>query len=289
MPDPVANHLLKRGAVGIAARLGPVPLNKIVMRHRGQQTIFATISAVLFAISPIIYAGKVAQEKDKTPIYEWTEGDAWKELEAISQSPECSIEKSIPCRKLMLHHFCKYRGASFYLYACSAERQLSAELPLNEWTEWDAIMTFPSCVEENSKSCIELKFHYSCKYSSSNSRNAIVCAGGKQEEADNKLLGYYKLLFNAFRKLASLEPQLNELPTLLASSQEAWSVYREKECNFVEQYFKGGTLQPALWSDCMREESIRRLQKLEKHAEEYAAMLKSHGIKLQINTLARSD
>lgn len=251
---------------------------------RVQQAILATISAALFAISPTIYAGKVAQEKDKTPIYEWTEGDAWDELKAISQSPECHIEKSIPCRKLMLHHFCKYRGASFYTYACSGERQLNAELPLNEWAEWDAIMTFPHCVEENSKSCLELKFRYSCKYSSSNSRNAVVCAGGKQEEADKKLLGYYKSLLNAFRKLASLEPQLNELPTLLVTSQEAWSVYREKECNFVEQYFKGGTLQPAIWSDCMREESERRLQNLEKHAKEFGATLESHSIKLQRNT-----
>lgn len=250
------------------------------MHHRGLQAIFTLIATVLFAISLSVHASEagLAHERDEAHLYEWTEGEAWEELNAIFRSPECRDEKSMPCRKLMLPHFCKYRGASFYKYACSGEGQLNAELPLNEWTEWDAIMSFPHCVDENSRLCIELKFHYSCKYSSSNSSNAVACAGGKQDKADKVILSYYQSLLHAFQELASKESRYSELPTLLKASQEAWSVYRERECNFVEQYFKGGTLRPALWSDCMREESERRLQSLKKHAAEYSLPLESHNI-----------
>jgi len=252
------------------------------MRHKNQQAILAALSAVLFAIALPIHAEEVAltQGKDETPRYEWTEGDALEEWDAIMKSPHCRDEDSRSCRELMFQHYCKYSDTSFYASACAGEKQLVAEVPLNEWTEWDAIMKSPHCIDEDSKPCIELKFHYYCKYSGS-SRNANACAGGRQEEADKRLLSFYQSLLNAFRELASQETHWSELPTLLATSQEAWTVYREKECNFVEQYFKGGTIQPALWSYCMREESEKRLQSLKKHAEEYGAILESHNITLQ--------
>lgn len=253
------------------------------MRHKNQQIILAALSAVLFAISLPIHAGEIVltQTKDEAPMYEWTEGDALEAWDAIMKSPDCRYKDSRPCRELMLHHYCKYSDSSFYAYACAGEKQLKAEVPLNEITEWDAIMKSPHCIDEDSEPCSKLKFHYYCKYSG-NSRNANACAGGKQEESDKKLRSYYQSVLNAFRELASQEPYSNELPTLLATSQEAWSFYREKECNFVEQSFKGGTLQPAIWSDCMREESERRLQKLEKQVEEYGAMLRSYNITLPL-------
>ena len=217
----------------------------------------------------------MVQKNDETPVYEWDEGDALDEIDSIYKLPECQNDKSMPCRTLLLKYFCKYSDTSFYTYACSGEKQLKAEVPLNEWTELDAIMSFPQCVDEMSESCNDLKYHLSCKYNGRSS-NAVSCAGGKQEIADQRLRNYYQSLLNAFRELASQNQHDKELPTLLAASQEAWSVYREKECNFVEQYFKGGSLQSALWSDCMRKESEWRLQKLEQHAEEYSITIKQH-------------
>lgn len=259
------------------------------MPHRYMQAILAVLLAVHFFSFPSVHAEGIvlAPENNEVPVYEWTEGDALDELHAIFKLPECQDEKTMPCRKHMLHHFCKYSGTTFYTYACSGEKQLNAELPLNELTELDAIMSFPHCIDETSASCNDLKYHLSCKYIGRSS-NAVVCAGGKQEEADNKLLNYYQSLLTAFRELASQDPHYKELPSLLAASQEAWSVYREKECKFVEQYFKGGALQSALWSDCMREKSEWRLQNLEKHAEEYSVTIKPHSNSLQRNASPQS-
>lgn len=247
------------------------------------RAILAVVSAALLATALSAHS----EENDVTPEYEWTEGDALEELHAIFKLPACQDEKSMPCRKLMLRHFCRYSETSFYKYACSGEKQLNAEVPLNESTELDAIMSFPHCIDETSASCNDLKFHLSCKYIGRSS-NAVTCAGGKQEKADKKLFSYYQSLLNAFRELAFQDQHFKDLPPLLASSQEAWSVYREKECNFVEQYFKGGTLQPALWADCMREKSEWRLQNLEKHAEEYSITIRVHNNALQRDASPKS-
>lgn len=97
------------------------------------------------------------------------------------------------------------------------------------------------------------------------------CAAWKYKKAEAALNARYEALIfdlekdvnDARRKsdaymLKYSETGLNELK----DAERAWLRYRDLHCKAAEQRFEGGSMSPAVWSDCMQRVTEHRIDEL---------------------------
>lgn len=84
------------------------------------------------------------------------------------------------------------------------------------------------------------------------------CPGGTQSEMNQCAAAHFKAedqkLGNAYSKL--------EKSSELIAAERAWLAYRDAECAYQIRDFKGGTLVPTLWNECLADLTAARVQQL---------------------------
>lgn len=85
------------------------------------------------------------------------------------------------------------------------------------------------------------------------------CAGKEYKTADAALNRMYQQL------LAKLEP---EEKTRLKTAQTAWIKYRDTNCDFVADQYKGGTIRPMIYALCLAGVTRNRTAELKNQIED---------------------
>ena len=80
-----------------------------------------------------------------------------------------------------------------------------------------------------------------------------ICAGKEYKAADATLNRVYQQL------VGMLEP---EEKAQLKEAQTAWIKYRDTNCDFVADQFKGGTIRPMIYGLCLAEVTSNRTSEL---------------------------
>ena len=95
-----------------------------------------------------------------------------------------------------------------------------------------------------------------------NSKADVACSYAKYQAAEARLITRYEQLLLELDNITEINPGRSELKPKLIAAQEAWIKYRESQCRAVEEWYAGGTLQDALYSDCLRSLSEKRIEEL---------------------------
>jgi uncharacterized protein YecT (DUF1311 family) len=80
-----------------------------------------------------------------------------------------------------------------------------------------------------------------------------ICAGKEYKSADAALNRVYQQL------LAKLEPAEK---TQLKEAQTAWIKYRDANCDFVADQYKGGSIRPMIYGLCLADVTTNRTTEL---------------------------
>lgn len=150
----------------------------------------------------------------------------------------------------------------------------SEDSRLTEFEEYEAITESPACKNPTSSSkCDALLLDHYCKFGGS-SRNAVRCASGLRNKVEAELNQTYGRLLSALRKHAA-EPDSTHknVPKLLVEAQRAWIKFRDSECTMVAESYNGGTLQPAAYEECMKNEAGQRIKTFKGIADNYGVKL----------------
>ncbi|HKP47005.1 MAG TPA: lysozyme inhibitor LprI family protein [Pyrinomonadaceae bacterium] len=86
-----------------------------------------------------------------------------------------------------------------------------------------------------------------------------ICAGKKYQAADAKLNRTY-------RRLAAMLS--GEQKTQLKDAQTVWLKYRDANCLFVADEYKGGSIRPLIYASCLDDVTTNRTKELEAQIEE---------------------
>jgi uncharacterized protein YecT (DUF1311 family) len=101
------------------------------------------------------------------------------------------------------------------------------------------------------------------------SYDANVCSYKILEGMELRLKDHYETLLKNIDEVVKGDPvRLAELKPRLVASQEAWERFRKSQCQAVEVWYAGGTLQPSLYAECMYELGKRRITELD-HFSDY--------------------
>jgi uncharacterized protein YecT (DUF1311 family) len=99
--------------------------------------------------------------------------------------------------------------------------------------------------------------------SAGSSLEETACARNKLKRAEAALNARYKQLLLELDEITKSEPErLGQLKSRLVLAQRAWVSFREAQCKAVEVWYTKGTLQGALYYDCMRSHAEERLKEL---------------------------
>jgi uncharacterized protein YecT (DUF1311 family) len=82
-----------------------------------------------------------------------------------------------------------------------------------------------------------------------------LCAIAKSKTAEAKMNRFYQKLMN------KVVEEKNKVR--LREAQEAWSIYRQKQCEFATAGSEGGSVLPMLISDCYRGMANARIKEIE--------------------------
>ena len=74
------------------------------------------------------------------------------------------------------------------------------------------------------------------------------------------------LLNQAYRRLAAMLD--DEKKTQLKEAQTAWLKYRDSNCEFVADEFKGGSMRPMIYADCLGDMTKKRTDELRNQIKE---------------------
>lgn len=85
------------------------------------------------------------------------------------------------------------------------------------------------------------------------------CAAKEYKTADSALNRTYQQL------MAKLEP---EEKTSLKTAQTAWIKYRDANCDFVADQYKGGTIRPMIYALCLADVTRNRTTELKSQIED---------------------
>ena len=96
----------------------------------------------------------------------------------------------------------------------------------------------------------------------SSSKEDVACSYEKYQVVEARLNTRYEQLLVELDKITEKHPKRSELKPKLMSAQQAWIKYRGSQCRAVEEWYKGGTLQDALYTDCMRSLGEKRIEEL---------------------------
>ena len=86
-----------------------------------------------------------------------------------------------------------------------------------------------------------------------------ICAGKEYKAADASLNRVYQQL------VALLEPQEK---SQLKEAQTAWIKYRDTNCEFVADQYKGGSIRPMIYGLCLAEVTRNRASELKAQIED---------------------
>lgn len=100
-----------------------------------------------------------------------------------------------------------------------------------------------------------------CEYTG-NSKEDVACSHEKYQSVEALLNNRYDELLAKLDKITEKYPRLSELKPKLMSAQQAWVKYRENQCRAIDVWYTGGTLQDALYTDCMRSLGENRIEEL---------------------------
>jgi len=85
------------------------------------------------------------------------------------------------------------------------------------------------------------------------------CAGKNYQAAD-------AVLNQVYQRLVSMLS--NEEKVQLKEAQTAWLKYRDLNCDFVADQFKGGTMRPMIYADCLADMTRKRTTELRTQIKE---------------------
>lgn len=160
----------------------------------------------------------------------------------------------------------------FVTHPACAEISESDNEPFDICKQLEVLNASPQCKDQDSDACDNLKFDYYCQCG--DSWHAVKCASINMARMDANLDDTYKKLQAHFHDLANGSCFYENLPNLLSESQNAWLNFRKKECSLVAESYKGGSLQPALWSDCMSDFAEKRMEFLRDTFDKYTFLAK---------------
>lgn len=104
--------------------------------------------------------------------------------------------------------------------------------------------------------------------STGSSYDTNVCSYKILEGMESGLKDHYEALLRNLDEVVKADPvRLAELKPRLVASQEAWERFRKSQCQAVEVWYTGGTLQPSLYAECMYELGKRRITELDHFAD----------------------
>jgi uncharacterized protein YecT (DUF1311 family) len=86
-----------------------------------------------------------------------------------------------------------------------------------------------------------------------------ICAGKEYKSADASLNRVYQQLF----KMLELEEK-----SQLKEAQTAWIKYRDTNCEFVADQYKGGSIRPMIYGLCLADVTRNRTSELKTQIEE---------------------
>lgn len=87
------------------------------------------------------------------------------------------------------------------------------------------------------------------EYCNENQAQMAECATERADAADAELNQLYKELMS--QQAADSKQQLRD-------AQKAWIVFRDKQCAWEADQFKGGSMRSMIYSDCLRRLTIHR-------------------------------
>lgn len=87
-----------------------------------------------------------------------------------------------------------------------------------------------------------------------------LCAGLEAYTADQRLNEVYK---KVKAKIAN-DPQSTKE---LIEAEKAWIKFRDSECRFAANRYRGGTIAPAIYSGCAKKLTTERIQHLEEYLQ----------------------
>jgi uncharacterized protein YecT (DUF1311 family) len=133
---------------------------------------------------------------------------------------------------------------------------------------WDQVEQSSECKNPASDECEALKLQYVCKFRGS-SQNAVMCAGGQRDKIERELNKTYQAVLREIRKEEASDTFIAGASAKLVEAEREWVKFREAECTFQAQSNGGGTLEPAVYEDCARQQALVRIESLKQDAKLY--------------------
>ncbi|WP_332776597.1 lysozyme inhibitor LprI family protein [Polaromonas sp.] len=90
-----------------------------------------------------------------------------------------------------------------------------------------------------------------------------ACSQRKLDVAERQLNERYKQLLSELDEITKENPvRLENLKPKLIAAQRAWVSFRQAECSAIQVWYTNGSLQTALYNNCMRSHAERRIEEL---------------------------